>query len=205
MAQVGMQTERLIVYRSRYGSTEEYALKLAQDLSCRSMDLEDLEAGDLTGLDQIIFGGPLRNGNIDGIKDFFKLVKQSDTLAKVAVWVTGVSTYQESYFSTLRARDLDPQHSEVPLFYTRGRWDLNEMGFLDRQLAKTLLRSIEKREPEHMSLTEATLSDVDEEPRDFTDYEYLEPIKAWARGEDEPGIGRGTHDERLDRIVSKKA
>ena len=205
MTQLGMQMDRLIVYQSRYGSTEEYALQLAQDLSCRSIALEDLEAGDLAGPDQIIFGGPLRNGSIDGIKDFFKLMKQSDTLAKAAVWVTGVSAYQEEYFKALRERDIDPQHPEVSLFYTRGRWDLSEMGFLDRQLVKTLLRSAEKRDPENRSLTEATLADVDEEPRDYTDFEYLDLIKAWARGEEEPGIGRGTHDERLGRIVSKKA
>lgn len=204
VAQVGAHVERLIVFHSKYGSTEDYALKLAQELSCKSMALEDLESSDLVGLDQIIFGAPLRNGSIDRIKDFFKIADRSETLAKIAIWVNCVSTYREEYFTTLRERDINDRDQEIPLFYTRGNWNLEEMSFIDRQLAKAQLRSVEKRDPENMSLTEATLSDVGEEPEDYTDYEYLKPIMSWAREGEEPGIGRGETDDRISQIVMKK-
>lgn len=55
-------TRAVVVYRSEYGSTQQYAQWLAVDLWCDVFDRRNIQLEDLQEYDTIIYGAPLRAG-----------------------------------------------------------------------------------------------------------------------------------------------
>lgn len=49
----------IVVYTSKYGTTEKYARWIAEGLHCPAKELQDISAQDLTAYDTIIYGGGL--------------------------------------------------------------------------------------------------------------------------------------------------
>ena len=54
----------IVVYESRYGSTEKYAKWIGEELNCKVAKISDTTTKDLLKYDNIIFGGWLHAGKI---------------------------------------------------------------------------------------------------------------------------------------------
>ena len=62
----------IVVYESRYGSTERYAKWIGEELNCKVSKIKDVSIDELLNYDNIVFGGWLEAGKIKGIKDISK-------------------------------------------------------------------------------------------------------------------------------------
>lgn len=58
----------VVVYKSQYGSTEKYAQWIAEALSCRLYEKEEISAEALAEFDTIIYGGGLYASGTSGIE-----------------------------------------------------------------------------------------------------------------------------------------
>ena len=67
----------IVVYESKYGSTERYAKWIGEELNCKVARISDVPIDELIKYDNIIFGGWVKAGSHNG---FHKLSKNIDTL-----------------------------------------------------------------------------------------------------------------------------
>lgn len=80
----------IVIYKSKYGSTRDYANWIADELGCDAIDAKKVKIGDLLGFDNIVFGGGLYAEMIAGITLISKnLDKLKDK--KIAVFTTGIT------------------------------------------------------------------------------------------------------------------
>ena len=79
----------IVVYESKYGSTERYAKWIGEELNCKVARISDVPIDELTKYDNIIFGGWVKAGSLNG---FDKLSKNINKLKNKNLLVFGVGT-----------------------------------------------------------------------------------------------------------------
>ena len=65
----------IVIYKSKYGTAEQYARWIAEELGCEARCIDDMKARMLEPYENIIFGGGVHAGGIEGIDTFIKWVK----------------------------------------------------------------------------------------------------------------------------------
>ena len=69
----------IVVYESKYGSTERYAKWIGEELGCRGSNISEVSLEELLTYDNIVFGGWLHAGTIKGLKKFLIILKSLKT------------------------------------------------------------------------------------------------------------------------------
>lgn len=140
----------LVLYKSKYGSTEKYAQMLQRLLDCDICGIDDCRGSVLNRLetyDSIIFAGGIYAGGIAGIRQFEKMsVHLRDK--RLAVLCVGASLFDPEALGEVAARNLNTDFlKDIPLFYARGAWDEAKMNIKDRALCKMLQKIVTKKDP----------------------------------------------------------
>ena len=65
----------VVIYKSKYGTAEKYARWIAEELDCEVRSLDETKARDLEPYDNIIYGGGVHAGGIEGFDTFRKWIK----------------------------------------------------------------------------------------------------------------------------------
>ena len=58
----------IVLYESKYGSTERYAKWIGEELNCKVSRISDVNIEELANYDNIIFGGWIHCGKLEGFK-----------------------------------------------------------------------------------------------------------------------------------------
>ena len=69
----------IVVYESKYGSTERYAKWIGEELGCRVSNISEVSLEELLTYDNIVFWGWLHAGTIKGLKKFLIILKSLKT------------------------------------------------------------------------------------------------------------------------------
>ena len=65
----------IVVYKSKYGTAEQYAKWIAEELGCDVKELGEIKARDLEPYEGIIYGGGVHAGGIEGFDTFTKWIR----------------------------------------------------------------------------------------------------------------------------------
>ena len=87
----------IVVYKSKYGTAEQYAKWIAEELNCDIKEMGEIRARDLDAYDGIIFGGGVHAGGIEGFDTFRKWLKPVLSDAYFASFDDGVNFRQDWY------------------------------------------------------------------------------------------------------------
>ena len=87
----------IVVYKSKYGTAEQYAKWIAEELNCEVKEMGEIKARDLDAYDGIIFGGGVHAGGIEGFDTFRKWLKPVLSDAYFASFDEGVNFRQDWY------------------------------------------------------------------------------------------------------------
>lgn len=162
----------IVVYRSKYGYTKNYAEWLAESLGCDIK--ENASLADIADYDVVIFGGGIYAGRINGIKF---ITKNYGKLAgkKLVLFAVGSGAGRADELEAFWEKALDKTVREnVPHFYLRSGLNYSRLGRIDKfmmdMLKKMLLKKGELTDDEKGLLT------VYETPIDFTDRQNLKEI-----------------------------
>lgn len=68
--------DTIVIYKSKYGAAEQYAHWIAEELQCPVLELDQVKKSDILENRNIIFGGGVHAGGIEGIDKFLKLTKK---------------------------------------------------------------------------------------------------------------------------------
>jgi menaquinone-dependent protoporphyrinogen IX oxidase len=140
-----MNKKTAVIYKSKYGSTKRYAGWIALRLDADLYEVRDIRGKDLCGYDNIIYGGGLYIGKINGIKfliDNYEKIKDK----KIIVFAVGM----ESNNIDLNKKTLDMNFDEdmvnnINLFNFIGAFDYSKLNLIDKVLMKGLKSRISKK------------------------------------------------------------
>lgn len=111
--------KRLVLYASAYGCTRRYAEYIAHALECEALDISQLNAKALDGVETVIFGGWLCGGNVAGSGTLCAHYRALSG-KRLFVFITGAG----NHCGTFRIRQIAAVnfHRPVPekVFFLRG-------------------------------------------------------------------------------------
>jgi menaquinone-dependent protoporphyrinogen IX oxidase len=171
----------VVVYRSKYGTTKQYATWIAQDTGADLMDLKTIHLDDLFGYDAIVFCGGLYAGGILG----FTVLKKHDDLLKekrLIVVAVGATLKGEAAKEEIRKKNFTPNMQHAQLFLLRGGLNYKKMGFVDRLLMGLLVRNIKATPPEKRDNESKGILATYGKSVNFVDRNTIIPVVAAVKG-----------------------
>ncbi len=159
----------IVVYKSKYGSTKQYADWIAEELECRGVEAKEATLDMLKEYDTIIYGGGLYGEVINGVS---LITKNIDSLSgkKIIVYTTGITplSCRDYYDKLVIDKNFKKGVPEnVRIFNFLGKMIINELSLVHKTAIKTLKKIMSTKEnPSEMEKLLVELCDAD---GDFTD------------------------------------
>jgi len=174
----------IVVYKSKYGSTKQYAQWIGEELRCKVVDAGEITIDELKTYNTIIYGGGLYAEVINGVGLITKNIdKLSDK--KIAIYTTGITPldcrdYYDKLVTKKNFKNRIPDY--VRVFNFTGKMVMDELSAPHRTALKALKKiMLSKKEPTDMEKLLIALCDAD---GDFSDRSQIIDLVAYAKGED---------------------
>ena len=159
----------IVIYKSKYGSTQAYAQWIAEALSCDCVDAKKINIQELSKYDNIVYGGGLYAEIINGAS---LITKNAELLKdkKIAVFSTGITPldcrdYYDKMVVEKSFKNGVPKN--VRVFNFMGKMILDELSLVHRTAIKTLKKLMSGKE--NPSEMEKLLIDLCDADGDFSD------------------------------------
>lgn len=134
----------IVVYKSKYGSTEKYATWIAEAVDADLYKMDEIKISTLKSYETIIYCGGLYAGGLLGFSTIKKNYTQlSDS--KLIVVAVGATLKKSEAIEEVRNQNLtDEMKENVEFFLLRGGLNYKRMNVIDRFLMAMMLRTIKK-------------------------------------------------------------
>jgi len=172
--------KEVVVYRSIYGATRQYALWIAAHLHCPAFDVRTIRAKDLQEYDTIIYGGPIYVGEVLGAK-FLK--KNLNTLGhkNLVLFSCGLNDPEDERNQINTEDQLsdilsDELMAHIKVFHLRGAIDYRKLRLLHKIMMAMTKRSIAAQDPSTRTPDDRHLLVSYGIPRDFWKMDATRPI-----------------------------
>lgn len=164
----------IVLYKSHYGSTEQYAQWISEALE---YDVESLDGFDFDRLDSystVIYGGGLYAVGMLGLKTLRKHIGtlKDKTLILFAV---GLSSANPASLEAIRDSNLKDGFEKTPFFYFRGRMDMDKLKFKHKVMMRMLAKKVRNKE-ESLSEDEKGILSCVEKRVDMVDKSLIMPL-----------------------------
>lgn len=171
----------IVVYKSKYGSTKQYAEWISEELGCQAIDAKAVAVDMLKEYDTIIYGGGLYGEVINGVS---LITKNKDALLdkKIIVYTTGITPLDcRDYYDKLvidkNFKSGVPEN--VKIFNFLGKMVTDELSLVHKAAIKSLKKFMSGKEnPSEMEKLLIELCDAD---GDFSDKEEIKELVDYAR------------------------
>lgn len=136
-----------ILYKSKYGTTKQYAKWIAEETGGDLYELPQVQLSDLEKYTTIIIGGGLYAGGMLGFP-FFKKNFHSLTSKKLIVFSVGAAFNNQTNTEAIKAANLSSEMlKKVLYFHLRGGLDYPAMKSVDRFAMWCLKTMLERKKP----------------------------------------------------------
>ncbi len=166
----------IVIYKSKYGATKQYAKWISEALGCEIADAKDIKIDKLLKYDCIIYGGGLYAEVINGVSLLTKnMEKLSDK--KIAIFTTAITPleYREYYDKLVLEKNFKTGVPEnIKIFNFMGKMILDELSLVHRTALKTLKKIMSGKE--NPSEMEKLLVDLCDANDDFSDKNSITPL-----------------------------
>lgn len=139
--------EILVLYKSKYGSTEKYVSMLSEELQAHGHGVTVAEFGKIKiedKYDYIIYGAGVRAYEMYSYKKFAKKVKKIGIKADVIVFAVGMMKATVPYAK--RLLENNSVDSEYKFFYLRGAIDIPKLKGFDASIIKHMVSTLMLRD-----------------------------------------------------------
>lgn len=135
-----------IIYKSKYGSTKEYAQWIAEETKADLFESSEIGAKKLMEYDTIIYGGGLYASGIAGISTIsknYEILKDK----KIIVFTVGLgSTDNEGIFIPIIEKNFSKEMIDnIKFFHLRGGIDYSKLGIMHKLMMAMLKASIARK------------------------------------------------------------
>ena len=137
--------KNIVVYKSKYGSTEKYAKWIGEELNCKVSKIGDINIDDLLNYDNIVFGGWLHAGSIKGFKQIYKDIDKLKN-KNLIVFSVGLSIMDDKILEEVNKNNFKDTDN-IKHFYLRGAFNYKNLTAPDK-LMMNMFKMILKRQKE---------------------------------------------------------
>ena len=163
----------VIVYNSKTGFTEKYAMWLKEALSADCYRLEDTKKLDFSDYDAIIFGGWVCAGRVSKAKWFCdRLPAWKDK--RLALYAVGGSPRENPDVDTLLATGIPAGYPHAKAFSCQGGYAYEKMDMPSKMAMKMFAKALKSRKKQ--TEEEKLMAEMISRSYDITDRKYTEPI-----------------------------
>lgn len=172
------EKKTVVIYKGKYGTTEQYARWIAEELQCDLFEADRFLARDFKKYDNIIYGGALQAGGIKG----FELIRKNRMKImdkKIVIFAVGLNT--DSKENRIQVRDINFNKyvlSGMTLYYCKGAFDPSRIKGMDRGIINLTLKMLKKKPESEWTEDERRLYHDMTEGANYVDRKYIEPIVA---------------------------
>lgn len=166
----------IVLYKSKYGSTETYARWIAEELGCEVCDGAKVKVDTLKNYDSIVYGGGLYAEVIAGLS---LITKNIDILKdkKIAVFSTGITPldcrdYYDKIVIEKNFKNGVPEN--IKIFNFLGKMIIDELSIPHKAAIKTLKKIMSNKE--NPSEMEKLLISLCDSSGDFSDRNAITPL-----------------------------
>lgn len=177
-----MRSRTIVLYKSKYGSTQKYAEWLAEDLGCEAVPLREIRRVKLGDCDTVIFGGGIYAGRISGLSVIPKNWRALRD-KNLFVFTVGLSDPADPrQFDESLRRALSPeQRAKIRTFHLRGAIDCDRLSFTHRAIMKMVKKMTANKPADEQTGEERAILESFGGTVDYTDRAALEPIARWVK------------------------
>ncbi|MCJ7582460.1 MAG: flavodoxin domain-containing protein [Candidatus Aminicenantes bacterium] len=129
------KTNILILYRTKYGSTEQYARWIAEDVRADLFKIDNFDTTQFEQYSRIIIGSPTYMGKIQ-ISNFLK--KYWDILKTKQVFLFNTGLFPGESPESKKSFELIPAHIREHIEYIKlpGKIDMKKLKFTEKMIAR---------------------------------------------------------------------
>ena len=124
-----------VIYRSKYGTTKQYAQWIAEALEAKLFESHMIKADQLNDFDMVIYGGGLYAGGISGVNLVTK-----NPCKKLVIFTVGLATPENTDYSEILEKNLSSemrQHTKV--FHFQGGIDYKKLGIVHKSMMAIMM------------------------------------------------------------------
>ena len=149
----------IVIYKSKYGATEQYAKWIAEELGCAAVPVDQFKKAELKDYDTIVYGGGVQAGGIKDLDKFLKwlkldlkiwdmyrngkldhedLVKSGVHKRKIVVFACGINLDDEAARQQLREINFPKKYQQnIPCFYMPGEYHPEKLNRIEKFIMNT--------------------------------------------------------------------
>ena len=170
----------LVLYKSKHGSSKQYAEWIAADLNADIYESSGFTNGDWEKYSTIVFCGGLYANSLNGVRI---LANNQTRLGgkKIIVVACGISNPgNEDSFERIQngvyGKLPRAMRENVKVFQLRGGIKYSTLGFFEKLIMKMLENVVKKRNPDKLSPEEQQMASVLGKDFNFVDRAFIQPI-----------------------------
>lgn len=174
-------TSTVVLYKSKYGASKQYAEWIAEELGCKSMNIDEIKFEDIWAYKTIILGGGLYANNIAGANFLLKHIDELEG-KNVVFYTVGITPLNcRDYYERLVIEKTFPEglRDKYKVFNFLGKMLTDELTFAHKMALKTLKKIMQGKEnPTEM---EKMLVDLCDYNKDETSKEQINELIEYVR------------------------
>lgn len=136
----------IVLYESKYGSTERYAKWIGEELNCKVSRISDVNIEELANYDNIIFGGWIHCGKLEGFKKIQNNIDKFKS-KNFLVFASGLSITEDNAYKNFKKKSFK-DFNNLQDFYLNGAFNFNNLTFLDKVMMRIFKIILKMQKPE---------------------------------------------------------
>lgn len=168
--------DTIVIYKTKYGSTGEYAKYIAERLGCDAVEAKNISSDELCEYKNIVYGGGLYAEVINGVG---LITKNANKLSdkKIAVFTTGITPLDcRAYYDgeVLEKNFKNGVPSNFRIFNFMGKMKTDELSAVHKAALKTLKKIMSsKKNPSELERLLVELCDFNDDCVNLPDADCL--------------------------------
>ena len=172
-----------VIYRSKYGTTKQYAIWIAEALEAQLFEINSIQPSQLITFDMVIYGGGLYAGGISGINLVTK-----NPCKKLVVFTVGLATPENTDYSEILEKNLPSEMLQsTKVFHLQGGIDYKKLGFIHKgmmAMMKTLTKNaMAKKNETEISNEDKEFMATYGQKVDFTNQDNIIPLVNYCKSQ----------------------
>lgn len=170
-----------VIYRSKYGTTKQYAQWIAEALGAKLFESRTIKADRLNDFDMVIYGGGLYAGGISGISLVTK-----NLCKNLIIFTVGLATPENTDYTKILEKNLSSEmRQNTKVFHLQGGINYKKLGIIHKAMMAMMMvmtkKAVAKKKEEEITNDDKEFMATYGKKVDFTNQQNIMPLVEYVR------------------------
>ncbi len=172
----------IVIYKSKYGATKQYAQWIGQELGCTVASLDQISKAELNNYDNIIYGGGVQAGGIKGFDTFRKWIRKylwfvEKPEKNIVIFAVGINLQTAETRKQLRDINFGKKWlRSITCYFLPGAYNPDVVTGSDKMIMNVVKKMLIGKRENEKTKEDIDLLDAIENGCNFIDKAAIEPI-----------------------------